>query len=177
MHNFYNKVRALLMPTIVVLGFTTCIPLAASMDNVRRHHKKMVNVEQVKCLATNIFYEARMEPLAGQAAVARVVVNRVKHGFASTPCKVIYQSNYFNRGNDMKVKVCQFSWVCEKLGKPKENDPRFKQAMQIAYDVLAHDKYKEVVPKSTLFFHATHVSPEWKYKKVKKIGNHIFYSK
>ena len=138
---------------------------------------KSVDLAQVKCLATNIFYEARAESVAGQAAVARVVVNRVNHGFATTPCKVINQVIYVDRGYDEKVKVCQFSWVCENPGKPNEHDPKYKQAFQIAYEVLVFDMYKEVIPKSVLFFHALHVDPAWPYRQVKKIGNHIFYSK
>lgn len=138
---------------------------------------KKVDLAQVKCLAANIFYEARKEPLLGQAAVARVVVNRVDHGFASTPCKVIHQVIYVDRGLDEKVKVCQFSWVCENKGKLNENDPKYQRAFQIAYEVLALDKYKEVIPKTTLFFHNLHVDPLWPYKQVKQIGNHIFYSK
>lgn len=179
MHTFFGKVKVyLIIPILLVMGFSASIPLAAGMDHVHRHQKNMVDSSQIKCLATNIFYEARQESIHGQAAVARVVVNRVKHGFATTPCKVVYQISYFNKGDDRpRVKVCQFSWVCENVGKPRENDPKYQRAMQIAYDVLVLDKYKEVVPKSTLFFHATHVSPEWRYRKVKQIGNHIFYSK
>ena len=42
-------------------------------------HEKMVKVDmkQVQCMAKNIFYEASGESINGQAAVARVVLNRV----------------------------------------------------------------------------------------------------
>ena len=52
-----------------------------------------------------------------------------------------------------------------------------KQAEQVAYDVLAYDAYKDVVPRTALFFHNLNVDPLWPYKQVAKIGNHIFYSK
>jgi len=179
MHKFFGKVRVhLLMPIVLLFGFTASIPLAAGMDNVKHHRKSTVDFTQLKCIATGIFYEARHEHIDGQAAVARVILNRVNHGFAPTPCKVVYQVNYFHKGEDRpKVKVCQFSWVCDNISKPNEKDPKFKKAMQVAYDVLVLDKYKTVVTKNTLFFHATHVDPEWRYKKIKKIGNHIFYAK
>lgn len=138
-------------------------------------HKK-VDMAQVKCLATNIFFEAGSEPYLGQVAVARVVMNRVRHGFASSPCKVIYQSNYIEQG-DSRVKRCQFSWVCEGKSKPNERDPRFKQAMDIAFKVLAYDAYKEVLPRSALFFHANYIEPNWPHRKIKQIGNHIFYAR
>jgi len=141
---------------------------------------KFVDPKQLKCLAKNIFYEAGSEPLNGQAAVARVVMNRVAHGFGKNPCAVVYQANTVDKLVDdemQKVKLCQFSWVCEGKGEPNQNNPKYKQAERVAYEVLAYDAYKEVVPRTALFFHNLHVDPLWPYKQVAKIGNHIFYSK
>jgi len=141
---------------------------------------KTVDPKQLTCMAKNIFYEAGGESLNGQAAVARVVMNRIAHGFGKDPCAVIYQTSYVDKLIDdeiQKVKLCQFSWVCEGKSEPNKNSTRYKQAEQVAYDVLAHDAYTDVVPKSTLFFHNLSVDPLWPYKQVAKIGNHIFYSK
>lgn len=142
---------------------------------------KVVDPKQLACMAKNIFYEANGEPIHGQAAVARVVLNRIKHGFGSNPCNVIYQASYVEKQNEegdtYKQKVCQFSWVCEGKGEPNKNSPGYIQAKAIAYDVLAYDAYEDVVPKSTLFFHNLTVTPSWPYQHAKKIGNHIFYSK
>lgn len=142
---------------------------------------KAVDPKQLACLAKNIFYEASGESIAGQAAVARVVLNRIQHGFGSTPCSVVYQTTVVKKengdGDIQHVKLCQFSWVCEGKGEPSKHNPRYQQAKEIAYDVLAHDAYHDVVPKSTLFFHNTSVDPGWPYKVSKKIGNHVFYSK
>ena len=142
---------------------------------------KAVDPKQLACMAKNIFYEANGEPLHGQAAVARVVMNRVSHGFGSNPCNVIYQATYVDKANEYgdtyKAKMCQFSWVCENKGEPNKNNPGYIKAKAIAYDVMAHNAYEDVVPKSTLFFHNLHVDPLWPYKQVAKIGNHIFYSK
>jgi len=142
---------------------------------------KVVDPKQLACMAKNIFYEANGEPTQGQAAVARVVMNRIRHGFGSNPCNVIYQANYIEKQNEegdmYKQKVCQFSWVCEGKGEPNKNSPGYIKAKEIAYDVLAHDAYEDVVPKSTLFFHNLTVQPSWPYQHAKKIGNHIFYSK
>jgi spore germination cell wall hydrolase CwlJ-like protein len=141
---------------------------------------KFVDPKQLNCLAKNIFYEAGSEPLSGQAAVARVVMNRVAHGFGKNPCDVIYQSNYVDKVIDdeiQKVKLCQFSWVCEGKTEPNKNSLKYKQAERVAYDVLAYDAYAEILPRTALFFHNLHVDPLWPYKQVAKIGNHIFYSK
>lgn len=142
---------------------------------------KVVDPKQLACMAKNIFYEANGEPIIGQAAVARVVMNRIQHGFGSNPCNVIYQANYIEKqseeGETYKEKVCQFSWVCEGKGEPNKNSPGYIKAKEIAYDVLAYDAYEDVVPKSTLFFHNLTVQPNWPYQHAKQIGNHIFYSK
>ena len=147
---------------------------------IEKTEAKVVDPKQLACMAKNIFYEAGSESIKGQAAVARVVINRVNHGFAKTPCDVVYQSRMVDRIVDdesVKVKLCQFSWVCEGKAEPNKNSQRYKQAHQVAYDVMANDAYNEVLPKSALFFHNLTVDPLWPYKQVAKIGNHIFYSR
>jgi len=131
-----------------------------------------VDAKQLHCMAKNIFYEAGGESIKGQAAVARVVLNRVNHGFAKTPCGVIYQATIVE-----DKKICQFSWVCEDKGEPNKNSYQYKLAKQIAYEVMVHDRYNDVIPNSVLFFHNLTVSPLWPYAEAARIGNHIFYSK
>lgn len=139
---------------------------------------KKINVEHLKCLATNIYHEAGSEPYIGQVAVARVVLNRIKHGFAPNPCKVVYQITEVPLVDDpdSKKKVCQFSWVCEGKNTPVRNQ-KYQQAEEIARMVLVENKWHEVIPNNVLFFHAVSVNPGWNYQKVMTIGNHVFYSK
>lgn len=149
---------------------------SAREEVLRTEHKlaKFVDPKQIICLATNIFYEAGSESTAGKAAVARVTLNRVNNGFANTPCNVVYQTTT----TASNQKLCQFSWVCEGKNNPNKRDPSYQASLQVAYDVLVLDKYKDVIPKNTLYFHNKTVEPNWEYyDKVKIIGNHIFYSK
>ena len=172
---------------IIMFALITVVMMFGTVNNVIESKiieepkvAKTVDPKQLKCLAMNIFYEAGGEPLNGQAAVARVVMNRIASGFGKNPCAVIYQATTVDKlVNDeiQKVKVCQFSWVCEGKSDPNKNNPRYKQAEHIAYDVLAYDAYTEVLPDSALFFHNLTVDPLWPYKQVAKIGNHIFYSR
>lgn len=142
---------------------------------------RLVDPTQLACLAKNIFFEARGEEIRGQAAVARVVMNRVNHGFGETPCNVVYQSAHViqmdSDGVSKKVRSCQFAWVCEGKRDPDRNNPKYQQAEMIAYEVLAYDKYDEVIPESVLFFHNLSVAPRIAYKHVVRIGNHVFYSR
>jgi spore germination cell wall hydrolase CwlJ-like protein len=167
----------LIMGAIITIGPSTVVE-----QSVVEEPKiaKLVDQKQLACLAKNIFYEAGSESILGQAAVARVVMNRISHGFGKNPCAVVYQSYMVDKLIDdeiQKVKLCQFSWVCEDKVEPNKNSARYKQAEKVAYDVLAYDEYQDVVPETTLFFHNLQVDPLWPYKQVAKIGNHIFYSK
>lgn len=142
---------------------------------------QQVDKKQLQCMADNIYYEAGGEPTEGKAAVARVVLNRIYHGFASTPCKVVYQTTIVKQTNEddesFWVKMCQFSWVCEGKSNPNRNSSRYQSSLQVAHDVLAYDKYKDVVPKTALFFHNTSVTNNYPHEVVAKIGNHVFYKK
>jgi spore germination cell wall hydrolase CwlJ-like protein len=138
---------------------------------------KYVNPSHLKCLATGIYYEAKGEALLGQIAVARVIMNRVQHGFGSNPCKVVYQTTLVTNNEGDQVKRCQFSWVCDDKGTPSENNPSYRKALDIAHQVLAEDKWNDILPNNTLFFHNLTAAPGWVYKKVTTIGNHVFYSK
>jgi spore germination cell wall hydrolase CwlJ-like protein len=133
--------------------------------------------KQIECLAKNIYYESRGEPKMGQIIVARVVMNRVEHGdFHNSPCEVIYAFGYVKK-EDRKVKVCQFSWACNSARKkPKQDDPVYRNALKLAYDVIVNDAYAELVPKTVLYFHNLRVQPGWRnVVKFNQIGNHVFY--
>ena len=180
--NLSQPIKILIALTVVtlVITFDQIINVTELKPIEEPKVAKVVDPKQLTCMAKNIFYEAGSESLNGQAAVARVVMNRISHGFGKDPCAVIYQSLYVDKLIDdemQKVKLCQFSWVCEGKGDPNIHSTRYKQAEQVAYDVLAYDAYTDVVPKSALFFHNLTVDPLWPYKQVAKIGNHIFYSK
>lgn len=170
------------LPTIAMVSSPRPVVAEVTQPKIEPVVAKIVDPKQLACLAANIFYEAGSEPLRGQAAVARVVMNRVAHGFGPNPCKVVYQANMVERVDEdteqpYYVKLCQFSWVCEGKGKPNKNDPRYRQAEQVAYNVLAYDAYHDILPRTALFFHNLSVDPLWPYRQVAKIGNHIFYSK
>lgn len=163
-----NKLLIFTMLFLIVM----CVPSPTQpLINLPQINLKKIDMKQLGCMARNIYFEAGAEAMPGQAAIARVVLNRVNQGFAETPCKVIYQKTNIND----KIQ-CQFSWVCEGKDIPNKASTKYKQAEMVAYQVMT-GMYKDVVPKSALFFHAITVDPLWPYKQVAKIGNHIFYSK
>lgn len=119
--------------------------------------------EQMRCLAQAIYFESRGEPLAGQLAVAEVIVNRAASGrFPASYCGVVTQRS-------------QFSFVKGgRIPSPPESAATYKRAKAIAQ--IAHRDLWESEAEGALFFHATHVSPGWKGKKMAaRISNHVFY--
>lgn len=138
------------------------------------------NESELECMARNIYHEARGEPIEGQIAVARVVMNRIYKGFGKTPCTVINQAFMVKmeneNGEEILKKVCQFHWVCDNVMTNK-NSEAYKKAYQIAHDVLVKNMHEDILPKNILFFHATYVEPVGTYKQKIVIGNHLFYSR
>jgi spore germination cell wall hydrolase CwlJ-like protein len=175
MLTFSKHVKILLSAVLLWASILIVSPLGTAIPTSNFNSAKplvKVDAKQLACMAKNIFYEAGSESIKGQAAVAVVVMNRVNHCFANNPCNVFYQK--------IKVQdriVCQFSWVCEGKKEPNKNSYRYKVAEQIAYEVMYLGMHKDVVPKSTLFFHSINIDPMWPYKKVATIGGHVFYSK
>lgn len=138
-------------------------PLAATFNYLPKVAKK-----EISCLADNIYYEARAEPLLGQKAVALVTMNRLNNDkYPNTVCSVVKQKT---------ENVCQFSWVCERRTAGKNVD-QYSNAMGLA--IFIYYNYKELtdVTRGALFFHATRISPKWKYamQRTITIGNHVFY--
>ena len=65
------------------------------------------------CLASNIYWEARNQPLLGKLAVAQVTQNRVDNKrYPDTICSVVKQTKFYPSGR-IDLHSCQFSWYCD----------------------------------------------------------------
>jgi hypothetical protein len=126
---------------------------------------------QMRCLAEAIYFESRSEPEAGQAAVAQVVLNRVRSGiYPTTVCGVVYQDR--NR-----PFACQFSFACEGKSLRIEEPVPWAVATRIADEVVGGKSYNPAVAEA-VNYHAAYVAPFWVgyLKRVDRIGLHIFYA-
>jgi spore germination cell wall hydrolase CwlJ-like protein len=123
-----------------------------------------------RCLAAGIYFEARGETVKGQAAVAQVILNRVRNPtYPATVCGVVYQNeNWRNR--------CQFSFACDGIKDRVRSPKHWDMAEEIALATTAGKIWLPEVGSST-HYHATYVRPPWarKMRKVGQIGLHIFY--
>jgi spore germination cell wall hydrolase CwlJ-like protein len=119
--------------------------------------------DELKCLATGIYFESKSEPLAGQLAVGQVIANRTQSGgrFPGTYCGVLFQ-----RG--------QFSFVHgHSLPSVSHTNKQWQTAVAIAK--IVDEGLQSSVAGDALFFHARYVSPGWHLKRVASIGNHVFF--
>ncbi|HEX7885585.1 MAG TPA: cell wall hydrolase [Phenylobacterium sp.] len=120
------------------------------------------------CLTEAVYFEARGESTRGQAAVAQVVMNRVKHpAFPKSVCAVVFQGAGHSG--------CQFSFACDGSMKKRREGLAWDRARDIAGRALSGVLRAEIG--SATHFHTTAVSPAWapQMLRVANVGTHVFY--
>ena len=153
-----------------------------------------IDMQEVECMAQNIYFEANNQSKAGMIAVARVVINRMRDNrYPDTACEVILEGPIRESWKTRKDETladkdrvfypvrnrCQFSWYCDGkadvVPSPKTN-LSWRLAQDIAVEVLAFDKYTGIVEGAT-HYHADYVQPTWRstLTLITKIDDHIFY--
>jgi len=142
------------------------------VDPARPFHLPTVSAAQEtnaeRCLTQAIYYEAATEPDSGKAAVAQVILNRLRHpAFPRTVCGVVYQ------GSDRPG--CQFSFTCDGSLRRAPLPSLWRRAQEIARAALKGHVVAKVG--MATHYHANYVFPYWapKLTKIDQIGAHIFY--
>jgi spore germination cell wall hydrolase CwlJ-like protein len=116
----------------------------------------------MECLAGAIYFESKGEPLAGQLAVAEVIINRTQSGrYPRTLCGVVKQPSQFSFVRGGRIPAI-----------PRDS-AHWRKAVAIAH--IAVKDLADSPAAKALSFHATHVSPNWNMKRVARVGNHVFY--
>jgi spore germination cell wall hydrolase CwlJ-like protein len=119
-----------------------------------------------QCLTEALYFEARGESLAGQIAVAEVILNRADSPlYPRSVCGVVKQ-----RGGG----GCQFSYVCNGRTKMREKGAA-DLAGRIARAML--DGAPRILTDGATHFHTRGVRPSWskRFAKTAAIGAHLFY--
>ena len=128
------------------------------------------SAREQQCLASGIYFEARGESVKGQAAVAQVILNRVRNpSYPKTICGVVYQNeDWRNR--------CQFSFACDAIKDRVNSEYHWRVARDVAMAVTAGKIWLPQVGSAT-HYHAVYVRPKWArtMEKVGRIGLHVFY--
>lgn len=122
----------------------------------------------LECLTAAIYYEAASEPDAGQAAVAQVVLNRVRHpAFPASVCGVVYQGS--------ERVVCQFSFACDGAMARVPARAAWARAARAAGAALAGYVYAPAG--LATHYHTYAVTPSWNRSLVMTdvVGAHFFH--
>lgn len=119
---------------------------------------------EMMCLAQAVYFESRGEPLDGQLAVARVIINRAEsNSFPDDYCSVVTQRSQFSfvRGGHIPT--------------PNHASVAWDRAVAIAR--IAHRDLWDSPAHDALYFHATYVRPRWAGRMTARatINRHIFY--
>lgn len=149
---------------LLTTGFTTYKVL------VDQHEMR-----NIRCLAMNVYHEARGEPVKGKYAVAQVTMNRVASKYhPNDVCKVVYHKLWSKR---RQRYITAFSWTNDKVTDIPEESDAWVEAVRISREIYRKDVEFKSKAKEALFYHADYVKPRWARNKVKlaKIGKHIFY--
>ena len=121
------------------------------------------------CLTAAVYYEAGYESPSGKAAVAQVILNRMRHpAFPKSICGVVLQGAERQTG-------CQFTFTCDgALTRPPEPIAWLK-ARVVAIAALKGHVEKRVG--HATHYHTVWVRPYWSptLTKVDVVGAHIFY--
>jgi len=124
---------------------------------------------ELDCLTAAVYYEARGEAPAGQAAVAQVVLNRVgQANFARSVCGVVYQG--------AKTRSCQFSFACHGVKHGVREAAAWDRSRAVASRALSGYVMTQVG--HATYFHVASLGAVWgpRMGAVAHVGHHIFYS-
>lgn len=123
----------------------------------------------LRCLTQGVYYEAALEPTAGQEAVAQVILNRVRDpNYANSICGVVFEGAERTTG-------CQFSFTCDGALSQAPVGWAWERAKRVAERALAGHVAAAVG--TATHYHADYVRPWWSptLNKLTQIGAHIFY--
>lgn len=134
-----------------------------------RFNGALEDSRDLECLTQAVYYEARGETPAGQAAVAQVVLNRARHpAFPKSVCGVVFQGAYGGG-------VCQFSFACDGSMRRRREPGAWARAQKVAARALSGTVMTAVG--NATHFHTINVSPGWgpRLIRVGQVGLHVFY--
>lgn len=144
------------------------LPVESARPFQLPHLSALQTTNAERCLTQAIYYEAATESDAGKAAVAQVILNRMRHpAYPDSVCAVVYQGS--------TRPGCQFSFTCDGSMARAPVPALWRRAGEIARSALAGHVHKPVG--MATHYHANYVLPYWapKLTKIEQIGAHIFY--
>lgn len=160
-------VRAILVAVVAPAVLAMRPAPVATLESSDTYQATEAFDKTLKCLAMNVYHEARSESVKGQIAIAAVTLNRAKSKkFPDSVCDVVQQGTR---------RSCQFSWWCDGKKDTPADEDAWESAQEIARNTLLG--LSEDPTKGALYYHADHVKPNWsrRFERTARIGQHLFY--
>ena len=160
-----------------------------------------VNEDELKCMAENIYFEGRAEPMVGKVAIGKVVMNRIEDTrFPNSICGVVKQGPVRESWKTKKdpnladkdrkyypiKNRCQFSWWCDGQkdiiwatymnGEVIEsNMTAWRDSINVALWLMSGE-LKDPTHGAVFYYNPNIANPSWGaiYKETAMIGNHRF---
>ena len=135
------------------------------------------STKELRCIAKNIYFEARNQSEAGRTAVGLVTINRMyDKRWPNTACGVVFQAKLW----DNKVPVrnqCQFSWYCDGLSDTIRVMSDWDDAIYQAKNAVRLFNGGADFTEGSNHYHSINVDPWWapSYEFVVRIDDHLFY--
>jgi hypothetical protein len=156
------------------LAINESLPFSPEPNPAARPFKLMSNdiIDHARaqtCLTMAVYYEAAGQGAEGEAAVAQVVLNRLRHpSFPKTVCGVVFQGSSLATG-------CQFTFTCDGSLSRIPNPVGWKEASLVAERAL--NGHVEALVGDATHYHTVWVVPSWQstVEKVVQIGAHVFF--
>ena len=164
----------------IVLGLlliTAAVPAQGSpvsstavtnLMNIETPDCRRLRNSELACLACNIYFEARGEPVRGQLAVAKITLNRASlTNNKRSVCRVVWEKHQFTWTSRRKLKVYE--------------DEAWAKSVDLAALMLRDGDLINVVPVKEgklLYYHDKALKPKWakEMTRVAVIGSHAIYA-
>lgn len=177
-----GSVMAQPMPRIGTHLNSIAIPVPAARPRPLAVPEPAPRRTALYCMTIALYHEARGEPLTGQLAVARVILNRVKSKvYPDTVCGVVFE-------NADRRDRCQFSFACDGRSDMPGNILVYARLLLLSQRILEDritDRFAPVDPREyrtgdydqVTHYHTISVAPSWdrRIRRVGQIGNHVFF--
>ena len=162
---------------------------------------ELPSIDQIRCMAQNIYFEARAESMLGKTAVGWVTMNRVNDSrWPDTVCKVVHQGPHRESWKTKQDETladedriyyprkhrCQFSWYCDgekdtiwvqymNGNSIESNANAWRDSVHIALDTMS-DRLYDNTAGATYYYNHNLVYPHWAkvFEITEIIGNHTF---
>ena len=161
-----------------------------------------VNETELKCLAENIYFEGRAEPMIGKIAIAKVVMNRIDSDrHPDDVCGVVHEGptreSWKTKKDPTLAKEdrifypiknrCKFSWFCDQKKDIvwvsymdgtiiQQNMTAWRDSIHIALFIMNDDYSMDPTDGATFYYNPHIANPNWGaiFNETAMIGNHRF---